>query len=114
MNTVGAAAMKLTSRKKAKLWLPLATWGVNYSGLKVLEAKGRPVEERSNRFTTARLRRSADGFISDVFAPWRHKPFIGALKDKEVIVMRVDGNTVTEEGRILVTESSVFGCACRP
>ncbi|ESJ39728.1 dehydrogenase, partial [Salmonella enterica subsp. enterica serovar Cubana str. CFSAN001083] len=37
----------------------------------------------------------------DVFAPWRHKLFIGALKDKEVIVMRVDGNTVTEEGRIL-------------
>ncbi|EMY5832139.1 PQQ-dependent sugar dehydrogenase, partial [Salmonella enterica subsp. enterica serovar Infantis] len=32
---------------------------------------------------------------------WRHKLFIGALKDKEVIVMRVDGNTVTEEGRIL-------------
>ncbi len=43
-----------------------------------------------------------DGFYaSDVFAPWRHKLFIGALKDKEVIVMRVDGNTVTEEGRIL-------------
>ncbi|MEA7931664.1 PQQ-dependent sugar dehydrogenase, partial [Salmonella enterica subsp. enterica serovar Montevideo] len=37
-------------------------------------------------------------YASDVFAPWRHKLFIGALKDKEVIVMRVDGNTVTEEG----------------
>ncbi len=30
-------------------------------------------------------------------------------KDKEVIVMRVDGNTVTEEGRILGDEISVFG-----
>ncbi|EAM6532022.1 PQQ-dependent sugar dehydrogenase [Salmonella enterica] len=33
--------------------------------------------------------------------PWRYKLFISALKDKEVIVMCVNGNTVTEEGCIL-------------
>ncbi len=40
-------------------------------------------------------------YASDVFVQCRQKRFIGALKDKEVIVMRVDGNTVTEGGRIL-------------
>ncbi|QUJ03680.1 PQQ-dependent sugar dehydrogenase [Salmonella enterica subsp. enterica] len=81
-----AAAMKLTSRKRQNYGWPLATWGVNYSGLKVPEAKGEIVEERSNRFLLleAILRRSAGWLFcaSDVFAPWRHKPFIGALKIK--------------------------------
>ncbi len=37
----------------------------------------------------------------DAFPQWRQKLFIGALKDQNVIVMSVNGNTVTEEGRIL-------------
>ncbi|MBW6098800.1 PQQ-dependent sugar dehydrogenase [Escherichia coli] len=33
--------MKLISRKKAKNYgWPLATWGINYSGFKIPEAKG--------------------------------------------------------------------------
>lgn len=39
--------------------------------------------------------------ISDTFPQWRQKLFIGALKDKEVIVLSIKGNTVTEDGRLL-------------
>ena len=35
------------------------------------------------------------------FPQWQKKLFIGALKDQSVIVMSVDGNKVTEDGRIL-------------
>ena len=40
-------------------------------------------------------------YNSDVFPQWKNKLFIGALKEKDVIVLSVKGNTVTEDGRIL-------------
>lgn len=40
-------------------------------------------------------------YNSDKFPQWRQKLFIGALKDKNVIVMSVKGNKVAEDGRIL-------------
>ena len=40
-------------------------------------------------------------YNSDVFPQWKNKLFIGALKEKDVIVLSVDGNKVTEDGRIL-------------
>ena len=36
-----------------------------------------------------------------MFPQWKNKLFIGALKEKDVIVLSVDGNKVTEDGRIL-------------
>ncbi len=80
--------------------------GVNYSGLKVPEAKGEIVEERSNRFTTGRiLRRSRMAFYAKrrfCAAVAALNPFIGALKDKECHCdARRWQYTVTEEGRIL-------------
>ncbi|KHG49182.1 soluble aldose sugar dehydrogenase YliI domain protein [Enterobacter hormaechei subsp. xiangfangensis] len=40
-------------------------------------------------------------YNSDVFPQWKNKLFIGALKEKDVIVLSVKGNSVTEDGRIL-------------
>ncbi|MDE9745395.1 PQQ-dependent sugar dehydrogenase, partial [Escherichia fergusonii] len=40
-------------------------------------------------------------YNSDTFAQWQQKLFIGALKDKDVIVMSVKGDNVSEDGRIL-------------
>lgn len=40
-------------------------------------------------------------YNSDVFPQWKNKLFIGALKEKDVIVLSVEGNKVTEDGRIL-------------
>lgn len=99
----GGDEINIPEKGKNYGW-PLATWGVNYSGLKVPEAKGEIVEGTEQPVYYWKDSPAISGmafYASDVFAPWRHKLFIGALKDKEVIVMRVDGNTVTEEGRIL-------------
>ena len=40
-------------------------------------------------------------YNANVFPQWKNKLFIGALKDKNVIVMSVQGDKVTEDGRIL-------------
>ena len=40
-------------------------------------------------------------YNSDVFPQWKNKLFIGALKEKDVIVLSVSGNKVTVDGRIL-------------
>ena len=51
-------------------------------------------------------------YNSDVFPQWKNKLFIGALKEKDVIVLSVNGNTVTEDGRIWATGNSAFAmCA---
>lgn len=49
--------------EKAKLWLAAGHMGVNYSGLKVPEAKGEIVEERRNRFTTGRILQRSAGWL---------------------------------------------------
>lgn len=36
-------------------------------------------------------------YNSDKFPQWQQKLFIGALKDKDVIVMSVNGDKVTED-----------------
>lgn len=40
-------------------------------------------------------------YNSDTFPQWWQKLFIGALKNKEVMVLSVKGNTVTEDDRLL-------------
>ncbi|MNL55451.1 Soluble aldose sugar dehydrogenase YliI precursor [compost metagenome] len=41
-------------------------------------------------------------YNSDVFPQWKNKLFVGALKEKDVIVLSVNGDKVAEDGRILV------------
>lgn len=62
-------------------------------------------------------------YNSDVFPQWKNKLFIGALKEKDVIVLSVDGNKVTEDGRIWAIGINVFAmcgwgrtgiCMCSP
>lgn len=40
-------------------------------------------------------------YNADTFPQWKNKLFIGALKDEDVIVMSVNGDKITEDGRIL-------------
>ncbi len=40
-------------------------------------------------------------YNASTFPQWRHKLFIGALKDESLIVLSVDGNTLSEETRLL-------------
>ncbi|PVM15292.1 oxidoreductase, partial [Salmonella enterica subsp. enterica serovar Rubislaw] len=77
----GGDEINIPEKGKNYGW-PLATWGVNYSGLKVPEAKGEIVEGTEQPVYYWKDSPAISGmafYASDVFAPLRHKLFIGAL-----------------------------------
>lgn len=83
---------------------PLATYGVNYSGLPIPEAKGEKVPGTEPPIFYWQHSPAVSGmafYDSGKFPQWQHKLFVGALKDEAVIVLNVNGNQVTEAGRIL-------------
>ncbi|MDX6022906.1 PQQ-dependent sugar dehydrogenase [Scandinavium sp. V105_16] len=99
----GGDEINIPERGKNYGW-PLATHGVNYSGLPIPEAKGQKVAgtEAPLFFWPQSPAISGMAFYhANTFPQWQHKLFIGALKTQEIIVLNVDGNKVTEEGRIL-------------
>ncbi|QMR47129.1 PQQ-dependent sugar dehydrogenase [Citrobacter freundii] len=99
----GGDEINIPEKGKNYGW-PIATWGMNYSGLKIPEAKGGIVEGTEQPVFYWEKSPAVSGmafYNSDTFAQWRQKVFIGALKDQDVIVLSVNGNQVTEDGRIL-------------
>lgn len=83
---------------------PLATYGVNYNGSPIPEAKGEwvPGTEKPLFYWAVSPAVSGMAFYNaPTFPQWKNKLFIGALKEEAVIIMKVEGNTVREEGRIL-------------
>ncbi|MBJ9277502.1 PQQ-dependent sugar dehydrogenase [Citrobacter amalonaticus] len=99
----GGDEINIPEKGKNYGW-PLATWGINYSGFKIPEAQGEKVAGTEQPIFYWQKSPAVSGmafYDHDTFPQWRQKLFIGALKDQNVIVMNVNGNTVTEEGRIL-------------
>jgi glucose/arabinose dehydrogenase len=99
----GGDEINIPEKGKNYGW-PLATHGINYSGLKIPEAKGEHVEGTEKPLFVWKVSPAVSGmafYNSDVFPQWKNKLFIGALKEKDVIVLSVEGNKVTEDGRIL-------------
>lgn len=99
----GGDEINIPERGKNYGW-PLATHGINYSGLKIPEAKGEIVEGTEPPIFFWKQSPAVSGmafYNSPTFPQWQNKLFIGALKDKDVIVMSVNGNKVSEDGRIL-------------
>lgn len=99
----GGDEINIPQRGKNYGW-PLATHGINYSGLPIPEAKGEQVAGTEPPLFVWKKSPALSGmafYHSDVFPQWKNKLFIGALKDKDVIVLNVQGDKVTEEGRIL-------------
>jgi len=99
----GGDEINIPEKGKNYGW-PLATHGINYSGLPIPEAKGEHVEGTEPPLFVWKQSPALSGmafYNSDVFPQWKNKLFIGALKDKDVIVLNVNDKKVTEEGRIL-------------
>lgn len=99
----GGDEINIPEKGKNYGW-PLATYGINYSGLKIPEAKGEQVNGTEPPLFYWKVSPAVSGmafYNSDVHPQWKNKLFIGALKEKAVIVLSVNGNRVTEDGRIL-------------
>ncbi|TNV19756.1 PQQ-dependent sugar dehydrogenase [Buttiauxella sp. B2] len=83
---------------------PLATWGINYSGLPIPEAKGEIVAGTEQPIYYWKVSPAVSGmafYNADKFPQWKGKLFIGALKEKNLIELTLDGEKVTEQKRLL-------------
>ncbi len=85
--STGAAAMRLTFRKRAKITAGLLLpRGINYSGLKIPEAKGGVVDGTEQPIFYWEKSPAISGmafYNAAQFPQWQHKLFIGALKEKK-------------------------------
>ncbi|WP_145591414.1 PQQ-dependent sugar dehydrogenase [Yersinia rochesterensis] len=83
---------------------PLATHGMNYSGLPIPEAKGTHIEgtEQPTYYWEKSPGISGMAFYNATrFPTWQHSLFIGALAQKELIRLQLDGDKVIAEERLL-------------
>ncbi|PWC10371.1 oxidoreductase [Brenneria roseae subsp. americana] len=83
---------------------PVATYGINYSGLKIPEAKGEQVAGMENPDFYWKKSPGISGmafYNSDRFPQWENSLFIGALAEKNLIRLTLDGDKVTAEERLL-------------
>ena len=83
---------------------PLATHGINYSGLAIPEAEGESVDGTEPPHYVWEKSPAISGmafYDAKRFPEWDRSLFIGALVDKSVIRMQLDGDQVTEKERIL-------------
>lgn len=99
----GGDEINIPQKGKNYGW-PLATHGVNYSGLAIPEAQGTAVAGTEAPLFVWKRSPAVSGmafYAAPTFPQWQHNLFIGALKDQSLIVLKVDGDKVSEEARIL-------------
>ncbi|PQP03964.1 oxidoreductase [Pseudomonas frederiksbergensis] len=99
----GGDEVNIIERGKNYGW-PLATHGINYSGLPIPEAKGETVEGTVGPHHVWEKSPGLSGmafYDSDRFKPWQHNVFIGALVGQELIRLQFDGDKVVHEERLL-------------
>lgn len=83
---------------------PLATWGIDYSGLPIPEAKGGIVAGTEQPLYYWKVSPAVSGmafYHTDTFPQWKGKLFIGALKEKNLIELTLSGDKVQEQKRLL-------------
>ncbi|WNW13768.1 PQQ-dependent sugar dehydrogenase [Pseudomonas sp. DTU_2021_1001937_2_SI_NGA_ILE_001] len=99
----GGDEINIVERAQNFGW-PLATHGINYSGLKIPEAQGKEVEGTVKPFHVWEVSPGVSGmaFYSDGrFKAWDHNLFIGALATEELIRLQFEGDRIVHEERLL-------------
>ncbi len=79
---------------------PLATYGVNYSGLPIPEAKGTDGPGLTQPIYAWKVSPAISGmafYDNDKFANWKQSVFIGALSQQKLLHLKVDGDTLKDE-----------------
>ena len=99
----GGDEINLIERGKNYGW-PLATHGIDYSSRPIPEAKGKTVEGTVAPHQVWEKSPGISGmtfYDGERFKPWEHNLFIGALADKDLIRLQLDGDKVVHEERLL-------------
>ena len=88
---------------------PLATHGINYSGLRIPEAKGETVPGTEPPLFWWAKSPAISGmafYDADRFPAWQKSVFIGALGNQNLIRLTLDGNRVVGQEWLLVDRKS--------
>lgn len=83
---------------------PRATYGINYSGLPIPEAKGSQVPGTEPPIYYWKVSPAISGmafYDASRFPRWDHSLFIGALKEESLIRLRLEGDKIVHEERLL-------------
>lgn len=83
---------------------PIATYGINYSGEAIPEAQGETVEGMENPHHVWKVSPGVSGmafYDHERFPAWRNSLFVGALAQRVLIRLSLDGDAVTGEERLL-------------
>ena len=99
----GGDEINLIERGQNYGW-PLATHGIDYSSKPIPEAKGKVVKGTVAPYHVWEKSPGISGmtfYDGERFKPWQHNLFIGALADKDVIRLQLDGDKVVHEERLL-------------
>jgi glucose/arabinose dehydrogenase len=81
---------------------PVVTYGKEYSGLKISDSGTAPGMESPVHHWVPSIATSGLAFYTgDRFPDWRGDAFVGGLKSQQVVRLRLDGNRVAQEERLL-------------